>query len=37
VEVMGHADTRILRHYQDVVPDLMRDATDRLGVLLAEE
>jgi integrase len=36
IEVMGHSDLKILRRYQDVVPELMRDATDRLGVLLGD-
>jgi integrase len=34
VQIMGHADTRILRRYQDVIPDLMRDAGERLQALL---
>jgi hypothetical protein len=33
IEIMGHADRRILRRYQDVVPELMRDAADRLDAL----
>jgi integrase len=36
IEIMGHGDTRILRRYQDVIPELMRDATTRLEALLAE-
>jgi integrase len=32
--VMGHADTRILRRYQDVVPQLLRDAATRMDGLL---
>lgn len=32
--VMGHADTRILRRYQDVVPDLQKDAAARMDRLL---
>ena len=36
VEIMGHADTRILRRYQDVVPELMRDAATGLSALLAD-
>jgi integrase len=36
VRVMGHADTRILRRYQDVVPQLLRDAADRMEGLLEE-
>jgi integrase len=33
LEVMGHADTRILRHYQEVVDELKRDAAARLDAL----
>ena len=36
IQNMGHADTVILRRYQEVVPDLMRDATARLEALLAD-
>jgi integrase len=36
VAIMGHADTRILARYQDVIEDLKRDATDKLGELLGE-
>lgn len=36
VTIMGHADTRILRRYQEVVPELMRDAGAKLEALLAE-
>jgi integrase len=36
ISIMGHADTAILRRYQEVVPDLMRDATARLEALLAD-
>ena len=36
VEIKGHADTRILRRYQGVIPDLMRDATSRLEGLLVD-
>jgi integrase len=32
--VMGHADTRILRRYQEVVDDLQRDAAARMDSLL---
>jgi integrase len=32
--VMGHADTRILRRYQEVVDDLQRDAATRMDALL---
>src|SRR3990172_682890 len=35
-QIMGHADTRILRRYQDVVPDLTRDAAARMSSILAE-
>ena len=31
--IMGHADTRILRRYQDVVPELMQDAAVRLDAM----
>lgn len=31
---MGHADTRILRHYQEVVDELKRDAAVRMDALL---
>ena len=31
---MGHADTRILRRYQDVVPELKREAASKMGELL---
>lgn len=34
LEVMGHADTRILRHYQEVVDELKRDAAVRMDELL---
>jgi integrase len=34
LEVMGHADTRILRHYQEVVDELKRDAAARMDELL---
>ena len=34
LEVMGHADTRILRHYQEVVDELKRDAAERMDALL---
>jgi integrase len=34
IQIMGHADTWILRRYQDVVPELMRDAAARLDPLL---
>jgi hypothetical protein len=36
IEIMGHADRRILRRYQDVVPELMRDEADRLDALLGD-
>jgi integrase len=36
VEIMGHADTRILRRYQDVVPELLREAATKLSALLVE-
>lgn len=31
---MGHADTRILARYQDVVSELQRDAAARMDQLL---
>lgn len=34
--IMGHADRRILRRYQDVVPELMRDEADRLDALFGD-
>jgi integrase len=36
ISIMGQADTGILRRYQEVIPDLMRDATARLEALLAD-
>jgi integrase len=32
--IMGHADTRILRRYQDVVPELQKEAAARMDQLL---
>lgn len=32
--IMGHADTRILQRYQDVIPELRRDAAIRMDGLL---
>jgi hypothetical protein len=37
LEVMGHADTRILRHYQEVVGDLKRDAAAKMDAILGKE
>lgn len=37
VTIMGHADTRILRRYQEVVPELMLDASARMHALLGNE
>lgn len=34
ISVMGHADTKILRRYQDVVDELQRDAAARMDALL---
>jgi Phage integrase family/alpha/beta hydrolase fold len=34
ITLMGHADTAILRRYQDVVSDLRRDAAARMDALL---
>ena len=31
---MGHADTRILARYQDVVSELQRDVASRMDALL---
>jgi integrase len=36
LEVMGHADTRILRRYQEVVDELKQDAAARMDVLLGQ-
>ena len=35
MRTMGHADTRILARYQDVVSGLQRDAASRMDDLLA--
>jgi integrase len=37
MRAMGHADTRILARYQDVVADLMRDAASRMDGLLGRK
>jgi integrase len=34
LSLMGHADTRILRHYQGVAEELKRDAANRMDALL---
>jgi integrase len=34
MRTMGHADTRILARYQDVVSELQRDAATRMDALL---
>ena len=34
MRTMGHADTRILSRYQDVVSELQRDAAARMDTLL---
>ena len=34
IRTMGHADTRILARYQDVVAELQKDAALRLDALL---
>jgi integrase len=34
IKLMGHADTRILRRYQEVVDELQRDAAERMNRLL---
>jgi integrase len=35
-QIMGHADARILRRYQDIVPELTRDAAARMSTILGE-
>lgn len=37
MRTMGHADTRILARYQDVVSELQRDAAARMDQLLGQE
>jgi hypothetical protein len=37
ISVMGHADTKILRRYQDVVDDLKQDAASGMDALLGDE
>jgi integrase len=34
ITLMGHADTRVLRRYQDVVDDLKHDAAARMDAVL---
>jgi len=34
IRIMGHADARILKRYQDVVPQLLRDAAAKMDGLL---
>lgn len=34
ISVLGHADTKILRRYQDVVSELQRDAAERMDSML---
>jgi integrase len=34
IKIMGHADTKILRRYQEVVDELQRDAATRMDGLL---
>jgi integrase len=34
IKLMGHADTKILRRYQEVVDELARDAAERMNALL---
>ena len=34
IKLMGHADTKILRRYQEVVHELQRDAATRMNRLL---
>jgi integrase len=35
-KMMGHGDTRVLRRYQEIVPELQREAAARMDVLLRE-
>jgi len=37
IKLMGHADTKILRRYQEVVDELQRDAAGRMDKLLGGE
>jgi integrase len=37
MRAMGHADTRILARYQDVVSELQRDAAERMDALIGGE
>jgi integrase len=37
MRTMGHADTRILARYQDVVSELQRDAATRMDSLLGDQ
>jgi hypothetical protein len=37
MRTMGHADTRILAPYQDVVSELQRDAASRMDGLLGSD
>lgn len=34
--ILGHADTKVLRRYQEIVPDLMQHAADQLEALLGD-
>ena len=34
ITVMGHADTRVLRRYQEVVDELKQDAAKRMDAVL---
>jgi len=36
IEIMGHADTRVLRRYQAVVDDLKPDAAKRMDSVLGD-
>jgi integrase len=33
-EILGHAQARMTRHYTDVLPEVARDAADRMGAAL---
>jgi hypothetical protein len=37
IKLTGHADTKILRRYQEVVDELKLDAADRMDKLLGKE
>jgi integrase len=37
IKLMGHADTKVLRRYQDVVDELQRDAAVQMDTLLGDD